>query len=239
LLWDWTGSEESYRAALRAQPKFARGHQWYAGLALQFGRFDQALDEARKGLELDPFDYPGQNTYGYYLWHAGRLREAASHLESLLTKTDLLYAHINLGQIYAGLAAASAEPEATDFYVKSMREAGIVRARELEASGQSDSAGYLKWSDTIFAQAHAARGDRASARIYADRLEHGLKAGKISAAAVAWAQSAIGNYPRAIELLELGAERREREMLYVRVMPLFRPLHGDVRFRAVLRRMGL
>jgi TolB-like protein/tetratricopeptide (TPR) repeat protein len=238
-LWDWPGSEAAYRRAIQAQPKFARAHAWFGGLLLQFGRFDEALAEARRGLELDPFDYPNQSTYGFYLWHAGRLREAAAHLEALLAKTDLLYAHTVLGQVYAALAASSAEPESTDFFVRSLREAGIVRTREFDAAGGNDNAGFLKWSDTVFAQAHAARGDRASARLYVERLEHGFRSGVLSASVVAWAQAAVGNHERALELLEIGLPRHEREILNIKVTPLFRPLHHDARFQAILRQMGL
>jgi serine/threonine protein kinase/TolB-like protein len=239
MLWDWNGSEASYRRAIAAQPKFARAHQWYAGLLLQFGRFDEALEHSRHALELDPFDFPNQSSYGLYLWNAGRLREAASHLERTVAQKDLQYAHTVLGQVYAALAASSAEPEATDFFVKSLREAGAVRTRELEAAGGADSAGFLKWSDLMFAQAHAARGDRASAQVYVDRLESGLRAGRLSASAVAWAQAAAGNYTRTLELLQMGLERQEREMMNVKVIPLFRPLHNDPRFQAVLRQMRL
>ncbi len=239
MLWDWRGSEAAYRTALQVQAKFARGHTWYAGLLLQFGRFDEALAEARQGLALDPFDYPNHSTYGYYLWYAGQLHEAANQLEGLLSKTDLLYAHTVLGQVYAALAASSAEPESTDFFVRSLREAGIVRTREIDMAGGQDSTGFLKWSDTVFAQAHAARRDRASAQVYVDRLEHGLRTGGLSASAVAWAHAAIGNRPRTLELLEIGLARHEREMLNIKVVPLFLPLHREPRFLAILRQMAL
>lgn len=237
MLWDWPGAEASYRQAIEVQPKFARGYHWYAGFVLQFGRFDEALALARHAIELDPFDYPSQSSLGVYLWNAGRLREAAEHLERLLAKTDLLYAHAVLGQIFAGLAASTKEPEATEYFVRSLREAGFVRSLELKGANGRDE--FLKWSDTISAQAHAARGDRASAGVYIDRLEQGFRLGKISACAVAWAHAAAGNYDRTLELLGMGVELQERDLLYVKVTPLFRPIHGDPRFQAILRRMNL
>jgi hypothetical protein len=122
--------------------------------------------------------------------------------------------------------------------VNSLREAGIVRTRELEAAGGIDK-GFLKWSDLVFVQAHAARGDRSSAQLYVNRLERGLASGNLSASAVAWAHAASGNYPRTLELLEIGYERREREMLNIKVIPLFRPLQGEPRFNAILKKMQL
>jgi serine/threonine-protein kinase len=238
-LWDWQGAEAEYKKAIQVRPKFALAHYWYGGLLLQFGRFDEALTEAGRGLENDPLDYPNQSNYGYYLWNAGRLTEAARHLEALLVRKDLLYAHAVAGQVYAALAASAAEPEATNYFVKSLREAGIVRTREMEAAGGTDATGFLKWSDLMFAQAHAARQDRASAEVYVRRLESGFASGRLSASAVAWAHAASGNYSRALELLELGLQRREREMLNVKVIPLFHPLHSDSRFQSILRTMKL
>ena len=107
------------------------------------------------------------------------------------------------------------------------------------AAGGTDRAGYLKWSDLVYAQAHAARRDPAAARVYIDRLEHGLEEGVLSASAVAWAYAALGDRQRTLELLELGVARHEREMLYVKVTPLFEPLHREKRFEALLRQMAL
>ncbi|MGC4051097.1 MAG: protein kinase [Paludibaculum sp.] len=239
MLWEWPRAESAYVRAIQTQPKLGQGHHWYAGLLLQFGRFDEALDRARAGITQDPLDYAGRSAYGLYLWYAGKPREAAQHLETLLRETDMRHAHTVLGQVYASLSAATREPEATDFFVKSLGEAGMVRTRELEEAGGQDSAGFLKWSDIMFVQAHAARRDRASAQRYVQRLEKGLAAGKISASAVAWGHAATGNFDRVLDLLRLGLERHEREMLYVKVAPLFQPIRTDSRFGAIVRRMGL
>jgi serine/threonine-protein kinase len=237
-LWDWELADTSYKLAIDRHSRFPRAHHWYAGLLLQFARFEEALQRVRTGLALDPFDYPAQSNYGLYLWNAGRTRDAAKQLEYVLTKVDLIYAHNVLGQVYAELSGSTAEPEATDYFVRSMREAGTVRNRDLEAVGGVDP-GYLKWSDLISAQAFAARNDRSSALHYVNRLERGLEAGKISASAVAWAHAVVGNRKRVIELLQLGFEQREREMLYVRVIPLFRKMHKELQFQQLLRRMRL
>lgn len=237
-LWDWEESDSSYRTAIEKHPKFARAHHWYAGLIHQFGRFDEALERARKGLELDPFDYPAQSNYGLYLWNAGRLKDAATQLESVIEKADLIYAHNVLGQVYAALAASSTKGEATEYFVRSLGEAATVRLRDIEAAGGSDP-GYLKWSDSICTQAYAARGDRASAQHFVTRLERGFHAGKISASALAWAYAAVGNRNRTLDLLEYGLEQRERELLNIRVIPLFRPLHSERRFNQILQRMKL
>jgi Tfp pilus assembly protein PilF len=237
-LWHWQDSDGSYQAAIQKHPKFARAYDWYAGFLLQFGRSDEALNLARIGLDLDPFHYPSHSNYGFYLWNAGRTREAAGQLESVLARTDLIYAHNVLGQVYADLAASSPEPDATEYYLRSLREAETVRTRDIQAAGGTDP-GYLKWSDLIFVQAHGARKDRPAAQYYLNRLERGFMSGKISATAVAWAHAALNDRRRALELLEYGIEHHEREMLYAAVTPRFTKLHGEPRFQRILSRMKL
>lgn len=239
LMWDWRGAELAFREALNVRPGSARAHHWFAGLLLQFTRFDEALAEAREGLAIDPFDYPSQSAYGNYLWQAGRVQDAAVHLESMLAKTDLLYGHIVLGQVYAEMAGSSPEPQSTNYFVKSMRESSLVRTREFDAAGGSDATGFLKWSDLMFVQVHAARRDRASARVYISRLEHGLISGRLPASFVARAHAVMGDYARAIELLERGYALRERDMFNIRAMPCFRQLHRNSQFESIVRRMGL
>jgi TolB-like protein len=237
-LWDWEGATDEFLKALKAQPTLARAHHWYGGMLLQFGRFDEGLAQLRQGIENDPFEYSSQSAYALSLWNAGQAREAATQLETLLAHKDLQYAHTVLGQVYAWLACTSSEPEATDYFVRSLREGGLVRIREMEAAGGVDP-GWLKWSDLIFAQAHSARKDRRSAQVYIDRLESGLRAGRISASAVAWATAAAGQHARTFELLEIGFAQREREMLNLKIVPLFRPLRSHPRFQSLLRQMRL
>jgi TolB-like protein len=236
--WDWAAAEQSYQTAIRTQPKFARARDWYAGLLIQFEQFDAGLSQAHQSMKLDPFDYPGQTNYGFYLWMSGRLKEAVKHLDEVLRKADLFYSHNVLGQVCAGLVAASPEPEATFYFTKSITQAGLVQGRELESAGGTDP-GYLKWSDLIYAQAYAERGDKRSAQQYVNRLERGFQAGKISASAVAWAHAAMDNRKDALELLKYGLEHHEREMLYVRVSPRFRVLRDEPGFKDILQRMKL
>lgn len=237
-LWKWPESDQSYRAAIAANPKYPKAHNWYGGFLLQFGQMLPALSRVKQGLLLAPFDDLQQASYGFYLWLAGRSREAVSHLEGLLAHTNIINVHINLGQAYATLARELSEPEATVYYSQCLTTAAEVRRRELADAGGVDP-GYLKWSDVIFNQAHVSRGDLNAARHYAHRLEKGMEAGKISASAVAWAYSMINERRRALELLDEGRTVREREMLYLLVHPLYRNLRGEAGFRRLVRDMQL
>jgi DNA-binding winged helix-turn-helix (wHTH) protein/tetratricopeptide (TPR) repeat protein len=50
----WADAEASYRRALALDPNYATGHHWYAFFLQTRGRFDEALEERRRALEIDP-----------------------------------------------------------------------------------------------------------------------------------------------------------------------------------------
>lgn len=52
--WDWTGAEADFKRAIELRPNYATAHHWYSILLRDRGRFDEAIAEARRALELDP-----------------------------------------------------------------------------------------------------------------------------------------------------------------------------------------
>jgi serine/threonine protein kinase len=237
-LWQWQESEQSYLEAQRVNTRHPLAHSWYAGLLLQHGRNANALAEAQTGLSLDPFDRASQSAYGFYLWLADRPADAYDHLSRMLAGGDEFYPRVNLGQTAAWLSRQTTEQKATEFYVAALQQARALEAVERQLAGGTDP-GYLKWSDLVFAQAHAARGDRNAARFYAARLDKGHAAGKVSGAAAAMAYAITDERARALELLGDSLPHKERELLYIRIHPLFRSLHGEPRFWRIVREMGL
>ena len=50
----WGDAEAALRRALALDPNYATGHHWYAFFLMALGRFDEALDERRRALDIDP-----------------------------------------------------------------------------------------------------------------------------------------------------------------------------------------
>ena len=50
----WADAEVAFRRALALDPNYATGHHWYAFFLELVGRFDEALDQRRRALEIDP-----------------------------------------------------------------------------------------------------------------------------------------------------------------------------------------
>ena len=50
----WGDAEAAFRRALELDPNYATGHHWYAFFLTTLGRFEEALVERRRALEIDP-----------------------------------------------------------------------------------------------------------------------------------------------------------------------------------------
>lgn len=66
--WDWKGSEEEFREAIRINPSYAPAHHFYADLLKALGRFDEALSEIAKAQELDPLNLAINTGVGHVLY---------------------------------------------------------------------------------------------------------------------------------------------------------------------------
>ena len=98
--FDFERADREFRRGIELSPNYATGHQWYAesGLAA-LGRFDEAIAEMKRALELDPLSVIINADVGTVLCTAGRYDEAIEQLRKTLEMDpDFYYAHWNLGQ---------------------------------------------------------------------------------------------------------------------------------------------
>jgi hypothetical protein len=56
---------------------------------------------------------------------------------------------------------------------------------------------------------------------------------------VAWVYLGLGGHDRALEWLQKAIDDRARELIYLKVDPIYDGLHGDARFINLLWRVGL
>ena len=62
--WNWPAAESEFRRAIQLNPGFADAHAYYAHLLNILRRPDEAMVEARRALELDPFNGLFRALYG-------------------------------------------------------------------------------------------------------------------------------------------------------------------------------
>lgn len=240
--WDWAGAEESFKTAIRLNPKFARAHRWYAGLLMQFARYDESLAEMGRWGELDPYDYPGQSNMGIFLFYARRSREAAALLEKTLASKDLIIAHLNLGDVYFHLGLETTGAESQDYFARAIQQADLVEAavrRTMVQSPPISGARSIKYADRMHALYYTVSGRPEAARASLDRLRADTDAGLVSPFSMAMFYAVTGDTEKAMQLLERAADRKDHLLLFLRVSPVFDNLHGNPRFQALLQKMGV
>ena len=157
VLWDWSGSEASYRKAIEVDPKWPLTYRRYGGLLIQFGRFEEGFALIHKGLELDPYDYPSQSAYGLCLFFARRYQEAEKQLKWTLARKDMLATHDVLGELYAAMGKEAQGKDGGRYFDLALSEAEAVRA--IETRGNAGETGVTSTSDYMFAVIYAMRGD--------------------------------------------------------------------------------
>jgi TolB-like protein len=94
-------AEKEFRDAIGLKPSYATAHQWYFGLLLSQLRWDEALDQIEKAVELDPLSPVINYNHGIY-YYARRDYGRAIELFRKVTALDPSYppVHVLMISIY-------------------------------------------------------------------------------------------------------------------------------------------
>jgi serine/threonine-protein kinase len=71
--WDFVDAEREFEAAIVLDPDYPIARYWYAELLMVLGRYDEAVEQARRGVELAPAAAIAQHLLGWALIEAGSL----------------------------------------------------------------------------------------------------------------------------------------------------------------------
>ncbi|HJS47155.1 MAG TPA: tetratricopeptide repeat protein, partial [Gemmatimonadales bacterium] len=215
---DWAGAEEEFRLALELSPGGADVYGHYGWLCTAIGRYDEAERLARRAQELDPLAHRSDLANVYL--RAGRFEEARREGERIIEfdpafsrgHSTLGWALLRLGRAEEGLAE-------------------IRKAAEL-AGGGSLFPGQL-------GAALGELGRHDEARAILARLEGGDGGRPSSPYHRAYVHTGLGEFDRALDLLE-EAEREHTGGIYgIRGSFLFSALRDHPRFQALLRRLNV
>jgi TolB-like protein/tRNA A-37 threonylcarbamoyl transferase component Bud32 len=219
--WDWAGAEADFLRSLALDPGRAMTHLWYCVLLSVPGSFDRALAEARRAWELDPLS-PSINAIQIVVaaW-AKRLADPGSDelCQLFEIEPDLSVRRVFLGYAYAGTG----------------RYGDAVEMLRTLAGLDGGS----PFAHAILGYAHARGGDRDAARRVLGELQMAAGQRHVSAWNLALVHTGLGESDEAFSCLDQAIEERASFVVHLGVDPAFDPLRGDVRFDALLRRLGL
>jgi eukaryotic-like serine/threonine-protein kinase len=217
--WDWVGAEAEFARALDLNPGHAPSRQWNAMYLASRSRFDAALEEMKRALELDPLSLIIQSGIGRILHFAGRLDEAIIQYEHVLeTNPGFAQAHVDLA------LSRMARGELT------------AARRELEhAEGLLGQVSTILLLEGLCAVCEGRLDDgRAAFRALRERYARS-EAGADDLALMA---AAIDDSEAAVAWLTEACKHRAPFLGYVDVEPAMAPLRADPGCRLILQSHG-
>ena len=221
--WDWDAAGRSFDRMLSLNPGDAMSHGTRGWFCLNRRRFDEAIREVKKALELDPLM---PLYYGWSVglhWSVGRNDEALSEFDKALEIDP------NNGLAYFHGGAAH--------YLKGRLDEAIgifEKGKKLFAPPG--------WAEGMLGLIYVRKGDRErAARILEETIEGKKTVAHTSSVAIAWLAAELGKLDLAFELLDKGYKERDTLMAFIHVYTeIFSPvLAADPRFKGVLAKMKL
>ena len=216
--WNWQGGEENFKRAIGLNQNYAAGHAYYAWYLSLMKRYDEALSEAKRGVEVDPLWPMTKLTLAWTFFFRYQYDSAMIQVNEALSIDSTFV----LGYVYLG-----------DFYLweGNFGEA-IAQYQKAAALGYYSVRVSVAW-------AYARAGNAMKAReILAD-----LKTEYIAPAFLAILHMDLGERDRAFEYLERAYEENDVYLLLSVSLPRgFDPsldsLRTDPRFHALVKKIG-
>jgi TolB-like protein/Tfp pilus assembly protein PilF len=217
--FDMVGSISEFQRAIALNPNYATAHHWYGnGPLTALGRFDEAIAEAKRAIELDPLSPIINADLGQNLYCARRYDEAIAQVRKTLEiDPTFYYAHYILGmalQLKGDVPAAIAE------YTKAQQLSDDLRIRVLLAAAKAQS------------------GDKDAAKQMLAELEELDRHLYVRSYWRALLYLSLGERDEAIRWLEKGiADHEGLEIAWIKVDPMLDPLRGDPRFEVLVQKV--
>jgi tetratricopeptide (TPR) repeat protein len=217
--YDWVGSEREFRRAFALNPNYAFAHDQFV-LALAFqGRFDEAIAESAKAIELDPLspqilvDAAMPLIFQRNAAAAKALARRAADLDPSFFFPVMVggWADLDIGQFRNAIPA-------------------LKQAKGLNAP---------PFVTAYLALAYGAAGDRAGATTELADLKKMSSDGTVLPFNLALVKLGLGDHAGALDGLEQAYAANSQMMAWIGRDPIFDPLRAEPRFAALLKQLHL
>jgi TolB-like protein len=217
LRWDWAGADRESQRAIEINPRLGEARHVRALILQTLQRTDEALQQEKEGMDLDPFARP--DAMALALIHArkfdaaineARLRSEA-HPDNAQVRDILRSAYMHSGmekeaaEQWEAVLQLSGDKEGVLAVRRAFTRGGLRAVHEWELSGLKKQArkGYVAQLDFAATYAHLRRKEEA------------------------------------LHYLELAYQEREPWLVQIQNMPSFDFLHHEPRYQMIVKKMGL
>jgi lipopolysaccharide biosynthesis regulator YciM len=191
----------------------------YAHFLTAMGRFDEALTESQRLLELNPVSPAARNHLGWHYLYAHQFDRAIEQYKLVLS------ADPNFAEAHRQLAEAYAVEGLFDEAVAETLKRWELIGRMNEVAGLQKSYADSGWTGFW----------RRRLDLYTERAKHTYMAPTGSAAIYA----ELGNHSQALDSLERAYREHDHDLVYMKVDHLWDKLRSEPRFQELLKRMRL
>ena len=217
--WDWEDADKEFRIAIGLNPKYATAHQWYAEYLVAMGRFEEASAEFQRAADLEPFSLIINAEMAMPYEYAKQFDEAiALNRKAVDLESNFPFTHSNLGWDYVG----------KQMYEEALKE----YQKALDLSGGKTPM-YLAG----FSWASALAGRKGEAVRALEDLKALSKTRYVSSYQLALVHVGLGDPDQALQSLEHAYEKRDEELMFLKVDWSFDTLRSTPRFQTLLKKM--
>jgi TolB-like protein len=212
--FEWEEGEKGLRAALQMNPNYAVGRQKYSWLLTFLERFDEAIEQAKYAIELDPLQEGYREWLGRAYLYADRYDDAIKEMRGFLRN----YPHNDGCRRWLSVT----------YLQKGMLQEAREVFSEVKTKGTYWLDGYI----------YGKIGERDKVKeVLAYHLEQsGVRFIKPTDFTVIYA--ALGDHERALDYLEQAYQEREGWLVLLQVEPLYDDLRDEPRFQAIQEKMN-
>lgn len=219
--WNWKEAEKEFRLAIKLNPACCHGNlSWFLRC---MRRDDEAVEQIKIALELDPLSVERYKDFGTIFYWAGEYEKAIDQYQKgLELDPNASEVHDLLADVYAqkGMYKKAIAEEQRYLVLIGEDTASEVLGHDFESFGYEKTK-QLQWTGIL------------------KTLHEAQKETYVSPMSFVFSYIHLGDKDNAFVWLEKAYEERSPWLTYLRADPQFRSLQSDSRFQSLVKRIGL
>jgi TolB-like protein/DNA-binding winged helix-turn-helix (wHTH) protein/Flp pilus assembly protein TadD len=218
--WNWSGAENECKRAIALNPSYSMVHRIYASLLGATGRHNEAVQQIKEAMRLDPLSLPNNAEVVRTLYYARNYEQAIEQgKKAMQLDPNFARTHFWLGRVYSQ---------------KGMHAEAIAASKKILDSMPDGTLGLTEMAYSL-----AASGRQTEARQILGRLEERSKSAFVPLYDMAIVHVALNDNEVAMRYMQQAFKNREWPMLVLAEEPRLDPLRKDPRFQEILAELKL